>query len=115
MICEWESFAADLAKVHGWGFVRDFCRTLLDEHRAEEELAFSRQREIAAASAALEAAYFDGLGECHMRLDPEVFFHWIRKEGKDCWNDQNFIREFKRDNPGVRVPNRSRKTQIVRL
>jgi hypothetical protein len=49
-----------------------------------------------------------------MRLDPNVFFHWVRKEGKDCWNDKNFIREFKRDNPGVRVFNRSRKTQIVR-
>jgi len=114
MICEWENFAADLAKVHGWKFVRDFCRTLTDEHRAEEEMAFSQQRKIAAANDAIDAAYFEGLGECHMRLDPEVFFHWIRKEGKDCWNDKQFLKEFKRDNPEVRVTGRSRKTSVVR-
>jgi hypothetical protein len=114
MICEWGQFASDLAQAHGWDFVRNFCKTLTDEHRAEEEMAYSRQREIAAASERLDSAFFDGLGECHMRVDPEVFFHWIRKEGKDCWNDKNFIREFKRDNPDVRVLNQSRKSFVVR-
>ncbi|HET9374322.1 MAG TPA: hypothetical protein VFO40_05085 [Chthoniobacterales bacterium] len=114
MIQGWEQFARQLAEVHGEAFVQDFCRTLSDEARAEEELAFARQREIAAASERLDAAWFDGLGECHMSLDPEVFFHWIRKEGRDCWNDASFIREFKRDNPEVIVRNRSRKSFVVR-
>jgi hypothetical protein len=114
MIVGWEDFASDLARVHGEGFVRDFCKTLIDEQRAEEEMAFSQQQQIAAASQRLDAAYFDGLGELHMRVDPDVFFHWVRKEGKDCWNDKQFLHEFKRDNPDVRVSNRSRKTFVVR-
>ena len=114
MIIGWQDFASDLAKAHGEGFVRDFCRTLIDEQRAEEEVAFARQQKIAATSQALDAAYFDGLGELHMRVDAEVFFHWVKKEGKDCWNDRKFIHEFKRDNPDVRVLNRSRKTFIAR-
>jgi hypothetical protein len=110
----WSDFAWQLAAARGEEFVRDFCRTLADEQRAEEEMAFSRQQRVAAASAAIDSAWLDGLGECHMRLDPEVFFHWVKKEGRDCWNDKNFIHEFKRDNPDVRVRNRSRKSFIVR-
>jgi predicted dithiol-disulfide oxidoreductase (DUF899 family) len=110
----WEQFAADLAAARGEEFVRDFCRTLTDEQCAEEELVFASQRRIAAATERLDTMFMDGLGELHMRVDPEVFFHWVRKEGKDCWNDKNFIREFKRDNPDVRVLARSRKTSVLR-
>jgi hypothetical protein len=111
----WNDFAVQLAAAHGEEFVRDFCRTLLDERRAEEEVAFKQQQEIAAATQRLENCYFDGLGECHMRVDPEVYFHWIRKEGRQIWNDKSFIREFKRDNPDVRVLTKSRKTMVTRL
>jgi len=109
----WEQFAADLAAARGEEFVRDFCRTLTDEQRAEEELAFASQRRIAAASDRL-GTIMDGFGELHMQLDPMVFFHWVSKLGKDCWNDKSFIREFKRDNPEVRVRTKPRKTSVLR-
>lgn len=111
----WDQFARDLARARGEAFVRDFCQTLVDEQRAEEEVAFASQQRIAAATQRLENSWFDGLGECHMRLDPEVFFHWVRKEGRECWNDRNFVREFKRDNPEVRVRSRPRKTLVSKL
>jgi hypothetical protein len=114
MVLGWEQFVADLAAARGEEFVRDFVRTLTDEQRAEEEVAFASQRRIAAATERLDNSFMDGLGELHMRVDPEVFFHWIRKEGKDCWNDKQFIREFKRDNPDVRVLARPRKTSVLR-
>jgi hypothetical protein len=110
----WDQFARDLAAAHGEGFVRDFCKTLLDEQRAEEEVAYARQREIAAASERLDAAYLDGLGECHMRVDADVYFHWVRNLGRDCWNDKQFVAEFKRDNPDVRVLTKTRKSTVVR-
>jgi hypothetical protein len=113
-ILGWEQFAADLARAHGEEFVRDFCRTLTDEQRAEEELAFASQRRIATATQSIDNCFMDGLGELHMRVDAEVFFHWVKKEGKDCWNDKNFIREFKRDNPDVRTLARPRKTSVLR-
>jgi hypothetical protein len=110
----WEQFAADLARAHGEEFVRDFCRTLTDEQRAEEELAFASQQRIAAATQRLDNSFLDGLGELHMRVDAEVFFHWVKREGKEVWNDKKFIREFKRDNPDVRMLTRSRKTMVMR-
>ena len=110
----WESFAASLAAAHGEEFVEDFKRTLQDERRAKEELLFEEQRKIAAASERLEQCFIDGIGECHMSINPDVFFHWVAKEGRECWGDRTFIEEFKRDNPEVRVRFRPRKTTVVR-
>ncbi len=111
----WDQFARDLAAARGEEWVRDFYRTLTDEQRAEEEVAFASQQRIAAATQRLDNKFMDGLGECHMRVDPEVYFHWVRKEGRECWNDKSFLREFKRDNPDVRVLTKSRKTLVTKL
>ena len=108
----WSDFAAQLAAAHGEGFVRDFCKTILDEQRAEEEVAYKSQQRIAAATERLEQSWMDVLGECHMRVDPEVYFHWVRKEGREVWNDKSFVREFKRDNKDVIVRSRSQKTMV---
>jgi len=114
VITGWEEFARSLEAQYGTDFVADFCQTLRDEQRAEQELAFQKQKRIAEATQRLDACWMDGLGEMHMSLDPEVYFHWVRKEGKDCWNNKQFIREFKRDNPEVIVRAKSRKTMLVR-
>lgn len=108
----WSDFASQLAAAHGEEFVRDFCATLLDEQRAEEEVAFTSQQRIAAATERIEEHWMDGLGECHMRLDPEVYFHWVKKLGRDCWNDKSFVAEFKRDNKDVIVQSKSKKTMV---
>jgi len=114
MVTGWEDFATSLAAAHGEGFVDDFCKSILDERRAEEEMAFAKQKRIAAATQRLEECWFDGLGECHMRIDADVYWHWILKEGRQIWNDQSFLREFKRDNKDVIVKSRSRKTMVMR-
>ena len=114
MIQPWESFARDLAAARGEGFVREFCANLLDEVRAEETMAYVNQRKIATATQRIDQAFVDGIGECHFRIDPTVFFHWVRKEGRECWNDKQFIHEFKRDNPETIVRSLRRKTMIVR-
>lgn len=49
-----------------------------------------------------------------MRVDADVFFNWVQREGREIWNDPDFIRAFKRDNPDVRVLTKSRKTSVVR-
>ena len=112
MILGWEQFATDLAAAHGEEFVRDFCRTLADEQRAEEELAFASQRRIAAAGERLDEIFVDGIGECHMRVDLTAFWHWIFRYGREIWNDPEFVREYKRDNPEVVVKPRSRKIMV---
>jgi hypothetical protein len=114
MLNEWQGFSEQLEKAHGSDFVADLCKTFTDQKRAEEEMAFARQRRIAEANARLEQSWMEGFGERHFSIDAEVFFHWVRKLGKDCWNDKQFIAEFKRDNPETIVRNRKRKTSIIR-
>ena len=111
-ILVWDQFARDLAAAHGEEFVRDFCRTLSDEQRAEEEVAFRSQREIAAANERLDNIFCDGIGECHMRVDLTAYYHWIFRYGREIWNDPEFVREYKRDNPDVVVKSHSRKLMV---
>ena len=108
----WDQFARQLAASHGEEFVRDFCATLLDEQRAEEEVAFKQQQKIAAASEHLENVYMDGIGECHMRVDLTAYWYWVMREGREIWNDKKFIAEYKRDNPEVRVRSKSKKLLV---
>ena len=110
----WEQFAADMATVHGEEFVRDFAKSVTDEIEAEREVAYAQQRKIASATSRLDQAWMDGLGECHMSVDPAVFWHWVHRYGREIWNDPDFVRIFKRDNPDVRVLARPRKTTVVR-
>jgi hypothetical protein len=108
----WEQFASDLAAAHGEGFVRDFCRTILDERRAEEELAFESQRRIAAATESIDNHFVDGLGELHMRVDLTAWWHWTHRYGPKIWSDRDFVKAYKRDNPDVCVKSKSRKIQV---
>lgn len=112
MIQPWESFARDLAAARGEGFVQEFCANLLDEVRAEETMAYVNQRKIATATQRIDQAFVDGIGECHMRVDLTAFWHWIHRYGRNIWNDPDFVREYKRDNPEVRVKTKSKKIMI---
>jgi hypothetical protein len=77
-------------------------------------MTFARQRKIAAATAAIEHSWTEGLGEHYMSVDAESFFYWVRRLGKECWNDPQFLAEFRRDNPETIVKNRPRKETIIR-
>ena len=110
----WETFAEDLTKEFGPDFVRGFCESILNEEEAKRELAFSSQRRIAAASERLDNCWVDGLGECHMRLDADVYFYWAQRYGPQIWHDKAFVKALKRDNPEICVKARSRKTMISR-
>jgi hypothetical protein len=114
MITGWEDFARDMARVHGEGFVADFCRSILDEEKAKQEVVYGSQQRIAAASSRLDNCWVDGLGECHMRLDPTVYFYWTQRYGPQIWNDKDFVRQLKRDNPSIALRARSRKTMVSR-
>lgn len=99
---------------YGEGFVADFCRSILDEEKAKQEMVFGSQQRVAAASERLDNHWCDGLGELHMRLDPAVYFYWAQRYGPQIWNDKSFVKKFKQDNSEVRVRSRSRKTMISR-
>jgi hypothetical protein len=68
---------------------------------ADMEDAWKRQDEIAREAG--EHRSMDGLGRVRMMVDPTAFHYWGQRLGYQCWNDSQFLREFERDNPAVRV------------
>lgn len=45
----------------------------------------------------------EGLGQLTARIPVTAFHFWGQKLGYSCWNDQQFMDEFLRDNPELRV------------
>lgn len=38
-----------------------------------------------------------------MNITPEVYWHWVAREGFDCWGDDGFRRDLMRDNPELKA------------
>lgn len=45
----------------------------------------------------------EGLGRLRMSVSADAFHYWGRRLGYECWRDKQFLNEFERDNPSVRV------------
>lgn len=43
------------------------------------------------------------LGRLRMAVSADAFHYWGQRLGYECWRDPQFLREFERDNPAVRV------------
>ena len=65
------------------------------------------------AQAQTERKHLAGVGRLRMQVDARAFHYWGKRLGYDCWRDEQFLREFERDNPEVRVKSRSDKTTIL--
>lgn len=69
------------------------------------------ERELLAEAAQTEAALMMGTQRFNRKLDmlpvmnvtPEVYWHWVAREGRDCWGDDGFRRDLMRDNPSLRA------------
>lgn len=60
----------------------------------------------------LDHKSLDGIGALRMRVPGDAFHFWGQKLGYDCWNDANFLREYERDNPQVKVNSGGTKMQV---
>ena len=45
----------------------------------------------------------NGIGRLRMRVDGTAFHYWGQRVGYGCWKDEQFLKEFERDNPEARV------------
>ena len=79
---------------------------------AQEWLVKARQARVAKATQMLEKAHIDGVGQCHMRIDPYIYHSYGKKYGYAIWNQPDFIKDFKRDNPEVRVTKPKKQNKI---
>lgn len=78
---------------------------------ARQVTAHFRQAEHAANMRG--AMGIEGIGQADMVIDPTAFHFWGARVGYECWDDEEFLREFKRDNPDTRVRGAARKTTII--
>ena len=52
---------------------------------------------------AMDHRSLDGIGRLRMRVPADAFHYWGQRLGYECWEDEQFLREYERDNPQVKV------------
>ena len=45
----------------------------------------------------------NGLGRLRLRIDPYTYHYFGQRLGYNCWHNEEFLKEFERDNPASRV------------
>lgn len=60
-----------------------------------------------------EHRFIDGLGQMTMRIPQESYHYWGQRLGYACWRDDNFRKEFLRDNPECRVMSKAENTTLL--
>lgn len=93
---------------------------LLREVERELILGFDMQR-VNAQKEAMQAAVYrnsnaarsvEGIGQLRMQIPRDAYHYWGQRLGYECWDDEQFLREFERDNPEVAVRNYAKKTVV---
>lgn len=69
-------------------------------------------KQIATYERARETKSVDGLGNLVARIPGDAYHYWGHRLGYECWKDDQFIKEFMRDNPEVAVKNYAKKTMV---
>ncbi len=87
----------------------------------ERELinGFNRER-IAATIKAKQNAVFEQnnphtsskFGRKIASIPLEAYYYWSTRLGPDCWKDDQFLKEFMRDNPEVVASNYQKRTRV---
>jgi hypothetical protein len=50
-----------------------------------------------------ESKHIDGVGVHRLRVDPTSYHYWGKRLGYECWSNEQFIKEYGRDNPSASV------------
>jgi len=106
----------------------DITSILKDEEGVAEEviqdavqlLKQRQQRRLAQCADRLKMCHRAGGGErknfkdgySRAMIDPASYHYWGQRLGYDCWDDEQFMREYLRDNPLARVKNISSRIQV---
>ena len=97
----------------------DLTKEVIEELRTarnlEEVNASVRQRKLAQAEQVVSNGTRKNLsfGRLRMRIAPEAYHYWGKRLGYECWDDEQFLREFERDNESVRIHSRSEKVSVL--
>ena len=97
----------------------DLTKEVIEELRTARNLelvqASVRQRKLAQAEQVVSNGTRKNLsfGRLRMRITPEAYHYWGKRRGYDAWDDEQFLREFERDNESVRINSRSEKVSVL--
>lgn len=107
-----ESLATSVVDAFGPQMARMIEDELRRGWHMEAMTAAVRQKQIAQANPIRRTV--DGVGQVVMTVDPIAYHYWGSRLGYQCWRDRQFVREFLRDNPEVRVKTQARSNRIIR-
>ena len=98
--------------VPGFGdMTEDVLRELQALAPFHHEQIRAEQREIATAEQYNDRRHLK-FGRLRMRISDEAYHYWGLRLGFKCWRDKQFLREYERDNPEVRLRSRPRQTTV---
>lgn len=87
------------------------------DYRMRQKMAkLEREMALAAKAGGVRRTLPDdghGGGEVQYILHPISFHYWGRRLGYECWQDDQFVREYLRDNPAARVKSVARNTTVT--
>ena len=87
----------------------DLTKEVIEELRTARNLelvqAQVRQRKLAQAEQVVSNGERKNLsfGRLRMRITPEAYHCWGGRLGYECWDDDEFLREYERDNETCRI------------
>lgn len=75
-------------------------------------MARAEAKQLAVYGNANAASSIDGVGQMVARIPPSSYHYWGKRLGYECWDDDQFLKEFLRDNEEVAVRNYAKKTLV---
>jgi hypothetical protein len=78
---------------------------LLRGWKMEETQAKHQARQLGAFYHQNDAKNIEGMGRLVGEIPTASYHYWGKRLGYDCWKDDEFVREFFRDNPECAVKN----------
>lgn len=91
-------------------------REVLSQWDAQRRRLADAQMRVAARSGGERRALRDGDGLCgqvKMQVAPASYHYWGQRLGYECWQDEEFVAEYLRDNPEARVRTHAEKVTVV--
>ena len=89
------------------------CHEIIAGWQMKIQLARAAQARKKAEMDRLAGYALEGIGQHTLSVDRESFMYWGTREGFECWDDDEFLREYARDNETARVTTLKKTTVAV--
>ena len=93
-------------------FMSASVQEVYEELRKGELIDFVKAKEQLQAKIAHGDRYHLDQGEVKFQVHNKFYHYWGQRLGYECWEDEQFVREFLRDNEVCRVNSMSSKIQV---